>query len=107
TVDHIGRFTTDVRQAEAKIASCERAVDELRTELHRPLQWDIDHRFPDSRLRTVDAELAELSPSPQPRLSWEDSLLTRAPELNQAPWLDVARPPLPGHDHGAGIDLGL
>jgi hypothetical protein len=67
-----------VPKAETKIAGCERALEELRPELDRRLQWDVDHLFPDSRLRTVDAELADLGQSP-----------------------------LPGRDPGAGIDLGL
>ncbi|HVW32317.1 MAG TPA: hypothetical protein VHL53_07245, partial [Acidimicrobiia bacterium] len=110
TVDQIDRFTHDVRKAEAKIAGCERTVEDLRPELDQRLQWDVDHLFPESRLRTVDAELADLGQSPDLTRSRDASLHRRDPGVNQPAWLDrlaeVARPPLPGHDMGAGIDLG-
>ena len=64
TADQIDRFTNDIRNAEAKIASCEQTLEELRPELGQRLQWDVDHNFPDSRLRTIDAELAESTSRP-------------------------------------------
>jgi hypothetical protein len=79
-------------------------------ELDRRLQWDIEHRFADSRLRSLDTQLADLVQTPAPGLSREASLLQREAGVNQPAWLDrladVGRPPLPGHDTGAGIDLG-
>jgi len=111
TANQIDRFTDDVRKAEAKIAGCEQALEELRPELDRRLQWDVDHLFPDSRLRSIEAELAELSQSPHQHLSRGASLLRRALGGDQPVWLDrlaeVRKPPLPGRDPGAGIDLGL
>lgn len=59
-MDQIDRFPDDIRNAEASIAGCEQAVEELRPELDQRLRWDVDHNFP--RLRRVDAELA----GPQP-----------------------------------------
>lgn len=111
TEDEVNRFTDDVGKAEAKITSCEQVIEELRPELDRNLEWDVDHRFPDSRLRRIDAELAELGHSPHQGLSREASLLRRTPGVDQPAWLDrlaeSSRPPLPGPDLGAGIDLGL
>ncbi|MGH3119267.1 MAG: hypothetical protein ACRDQ2_19565 [Gaiellales bacterium] len=110
TLDRIDTFTDDVRKAEAKITRCERVVEGLRPELDRRHQWDADHDWPDSRLRTVDAELAELGQPAQP-LTRDVSLMRRTSETDRPAWLDrvaeVTRPPLPGHDLGAGIDLGL
>ena len=112
TLDDIDRFTDDVRRAEAKIASCEDRVEELRPELDQRLPWDAEHDWPESRLRTVDAEVAELG---QPAHHIEDvsrdaSLLRRAPGRD-CPWLDrvaeIAQPPTPGPDLSHGIDLGL
>ncbi len=109
-VDQIDRFTDDIGKAEAKIAHWERALEELRPELDHRRQWDRDHDWPDSRLRAVESELAELSRPAQQSLSRDASLFRRAPADGRPPWLDrvaeVARPPLPGHDLGAGIDLG-
>jgi len=111
TLDQIDTFTDDVRTAQAKITDCERTVEELRPERDRRLQWDIDHKFPDSRLHTIDDELADLGQSSHRGLSREASLLQRAPGVDQPAWLDrlaeVSRPPLPGRDLGAGMDLGL
>ncbi|MCA1832879.1 MAG: relaxase domain-containing protein [Actinobacteria bacterium] len=108
TLDQIDRFTGDVRKAEAKIDGCERVIEELRPEADQRLKWDVEHRFPDSRLRTVEAELADLGLSPELSQSREASLPRAAPDT--PPWLDrlaeVARPPLPGPDMGAGIDIG-
>src|SRR5205814_748629 len=42
TVNLVDRSTTDIRNAEAKIAGCEQAIGELRPELGRRLQWDIE-----------------------------------------------------------------
>jgi hypothetical protein len=93
------------------MAGCEQIVEELRPELDRRLQWDVDHKFPDSCLRTVDAQLADLGQTPDPGLSREASLLRRVAGVDQPGWIDRladgARPSLPGHDMGAGIDLGL
>ena len=111
TVDQIDRFTNDIRKAEAKIASCEQTLEQLEPELGQRLQWDVEHKFPDSRLRTVDAEIADLGQSPDVGFSREASLLRRASGVDHPAWLDrlagVARPPVPGRDMGAGIDLGL
>jgi hypothetical protein len=60
-LDEIGRFTDDVRKAEAKIVRCERSVEELRPELDQPPQWDAEHDRPESRLRAVEGELGELA----------------------------------------------
>ena len=109
TVDQIDRFTNDIRKAEAKIASCEQNLEELQPELRRRLQWDVEHKFPDSRLRTIDAELAEVGNAAHPRLPSDGALLRRAPGADQPAWPDhlaeMSRPPLPGRD--TGIDLGL
>jgi hypothetical protein len=110
TLDQIDTFTYDVRKAEAKIAHCESVVERLRPELEGRSRWDADHDWPDSRLRTVDAELAELCQSVQPSLARDACLLRRAPGQERPAWLDrvaeVAPPPLPGHDIGPGLDLG-
>jgi hypothetical protein len=107
TVDQIDRFTTDIHNAEAKIARCEQTLDDLRPELGQRRQWDIEHKFPDSRLRAVDAELADLATPADHRLPSDGTLLRRA--HSQPAWLDrlakISPPPLPGPDHG--IDLGL
>jgi hypothetical protein len=110
TLDQIDTFTDDVRKAEAKIAHCESVVERLRPELEGRSRWDADHDWPDSRLRIVDAELAELGQSVQPSLARDACLLRRAPGQERPAWLDrvaeVAPPPLPGHDIGPGLDLG-
>ena len=109
TVDRIDRFTGDVREAEAKVLRRETEIDGLRPEVGRRLQWDVEHKFPDSRLRSIEIEIADLGRSTDLHLSRETSLLRTGPEAGQPGWLDrladVARPPLPGPDHG--IDLGL
>jgi hypothetical protein len=109
TGDQIDRFTTDIRKAEAKIASCEQTLEGLQPELGRRLQWDIEHKFPDSRLSTIDAELAEIGNAAHPRLPSDGALLRRAPGADQPAWLDrlaeISPPALPGRD--TGIDLGL
>ena len=109
TVDQIDRFANDVRKAEANIAGCEETLHQLRPELGRRLLWDVEHKFPDSRLRTIDAELADVH-SPHQGLSRDAAPLHRS-GADQPAWLDqlaeVGRPPLPGRDLGAGIDLGL
>ena len=111
TFDQIETFTGDVRRAEGGIVECERAVEELRPERDQRQRWDADHGWPDSRLRTVEAELAELEQPAHRTLSRDASLLRRGPDRDQPAWLDrlaeIARPPLPGPDVGHGIDLGL
>ncbi|MGH9039150.1 MAG: AAA family ATPase, partial [Acidimicrobiia bacterium] len=114
TLDRIDTFTADVRNAEAKISRCEQVLEGLRPELDQRHQWDADHHWPDSRLRTVDAELAELGQPAQPTqpLTQDASLVRRIPGGDRPVWLDrvaeVTRPPpLPGHDLEAGIDHGL
>jgi hypothetical protein len=63
------------------------------------------------RHRTVETELAELRRPAHhiEGVTREAHLLRRAPGREQ-PWLDrvaeVAPPPFPGHDLGAGLDLG-
>ncbi|HVW31927.1 MAG TPA: AAA family ATPase, partial [Acidimicrobiia bacterium] len=79
TVDQIDRFANDVRKAEARIASCEPTLEKLRTELGHRLEWDVEHKFPDSRLRAVDAELAELDSPTHHRLPSDGALFQRAP----------------------------
>ncbi|MEW6473974.1 MAG: AAA family ATPase [Actinomycetota bacterium] len=111
TVEQIKAFTDDFRTAEAKIARWEEAVEALRPELAQRPRWDADHDWPDSRLRTIDAELAEVA-EPAARTTARDASLVRPPpRRNQPAWLDrvaeMAPPPLPGPDAGPGIDLGL
>jgi conjugative relaxase-like TrwC/TraI family protein len=110
TLDKIDTFTADVRAAEAKITRCEQTVEELRPEVDQRRQWDADHGWPDARLRAVDAELAEIGPAAHPNTR-DASLLRRAPGGDHPAWLyrvpELPRPPLPGQDLGAGIDLGL
>jgi conjugative relaxase-like TrwC/TraI family protein len=109
TVDQIDRFTNDIRKAETKIAGCEQTLEELQPELGRRLQWDVEHKFPDARLRAIDAELAEIGNSADHRLPSDGARLRRAPGPYQPAGLDrlaeISRPPLPGRD--LGIDLGL
>ncbi len=111
TVEQITTFTDDVRRAEAKIARWEEAVEELRPEHDQRPRWDADHDWPDSRLRTIDAELAELTEPARRTTTREASLVRPAPGRKQPAWLDrvaeIAGPPLPGSDTGHGIDLGL
>jgi hypothetical protein len=110
-LDDIDRFTNDVRRAEAKVAHCERRIEEVGPEIDQRPPWDADHNWPDSRLRTVETELAELRRPAHhiEGVTRESHLLRRAPGREQ-PWLDrvaeVAPAPLPGHDLGAGLDLG-
>jgi hypothetical protein len=109
TLDRIDTFTDDVRKAEAKIARKEQVLEELRPERDDRLRWEIDHDWPDTRLRTIDAELEEIGRPADRSLARDASLFRRAPGLDRPAWLDrvaeVAPPPLPGHD--AGIDLGF
>lgn len=110
-LDRIDRFTDDVRTAEAKIARCHRGLEELRPEVDQRSRWDADHNWPESRLRQVDLELAELG-RPGRQIGGQvldDYLLSRAPGrkrlgIDRAP--EIALPPLPGPDLGAGLDLG-
>jgi hypothetical protein len=107
TLDEIDASTDDIRKAKAKITRCERTVEELRRAVDERRQWDADHDWPDARLRTVDAKLADLGQSADPNLTRDASLLRRAHGGAQWASLDrvvkVVPPPLPGH----GIDLGL
>jgi hypothetical protein len=109
-LDEIGRFTDDIQRAETKIAGCQREVDELRSEVDQRQEWDAEHGWPDSRLRSVDTELAELGHSGLHIGGTTRDRGSSGHSLGREPaWLDrlaeVARPPLPGPDHG--IDLGL
>jgi hypothetical protein len=109
-LDQIDRFTDDVRKAETNIADCQRNLDDLHPKVDQRQEWDADHGWPDSRLRTVEAELAELSHSGQriEGTTRATHLSGRKPGREHA-WLDrvadVAPPPRPGPD--LGIDLGL
>jgi hypothetical protein len=109
-LDEIGRFTDDIQRAETKIAGRQRDVDELRTEVNQRQEWDTEHGWPDSRLHSVDTELAELGHSGLHIGGTTRDRGSSGHSLGREPaWLDrlaeVARPPLPGPDHG--IDLGL
>jgi conjugative relaxase-like TrwC/TraI family protein len=108
TIDQIDRFTGDIRKADAKIAGCEETLEELRPELGQRLQWDVEHKFPDSRLRDIDAELADIRNAADDHRPSEGTLLRRAPGVDQPAWLqhrgEFSPPPLPGPD--TGIDLG-
>jgi hypothetical protein len=111
-LDQIDRFTDDVRKAEAKIVRCERSLEELRPELDQRPQWDAEHDWPDSRLRSVDAELAELDRSGHHiEGTARDGYLSGRKLGREHAWLDrlaeVAAPPPAGPDLGQGIDLGL
>ena len=107
TVEQIDRFTNDVCRAEAHIARCEQALEELRPERDRRLEWDIEHSFPDDRLRTIDAELG-ISHSVDRYLPSRGAMLRRASGADQPAWInriaEHSPPPLPGRDFG--IDLG-
>lgn len=109
-MDQVDRFGNDVRNAEVKIAGCERTVEGLRPHIDQRLRWDIDHQFPDSRLRGIDAELADLGHSPDLSLSRDASLFRRAPGTAHPAWFDqlaeVTPPALPGRDMGAGTISG-
>ena len=111
TLEQIRTFTDDIRRAEAKIGRCKEAVEDIRPELDQRPQWDADHDWPDSRLRSVDAELAELAQPARPTAARDASLVRPAPGPDRRPWLDrmaeVPLPPRPTHDLGHGIDLGL
>ncbi len=109
-LDQIDRFTDDVRKAETNIAGCQRDLDELRPQVDQRQEWDADHGWPDSRLRTVDAELAELGRGGR-RIEGtaRDPYPTGRKLGREHAWLDrvadVTAPPRPGPD--LGIDIGL
>jgi conjugative relaxase-like TrwC/TraI family protein len=106
--EQIETSTGDVGRTEGKIAQCEEALQQLRPELDRRLEWDAEHNWPDSRLRTLDAEIADLSQPTHTSRSHGASLFRRAPAVNRDAWLDrvaeAAPPPMPGPD--AGIEFG-
>jgi conjugative relaxase-like TrwC/TraI family protein len=109
-LDQIGRCTDDIQRAETNIAGCQRDLDELRGEVNQRHEWDAEHGWPESRLRSVDTELAELGHHGlHLDRTTRDRSLSRQSLGREPAWLDrlaeVARPPLPGPDHG--IDLGL
>jgi hypothetical protein len=106
-LDAIDRFTGDVHRAEAKIARCQDDLGDLRSRRDDRTEWDVEHGWPDQRLRTVDAELRALTqPARDPQLERPMHLAQLIPDAGD-PLLDriaeIVRPPLPGHDHG--IDL--
>jgi hypothetical protein len=97
TVEQISTFTDDVRTAEAKIARWEEAVEELRPELDQRQRWDADHDWPDSRLRTVDAELTELTEPAHRTTTREASLVRPAHGRNQSWHGSIGWQRSPGH----------
>lgn len=59
--ERIETFTNGVQEAVDKLARCERAIEDLRPELEDRRHWDEEHRWPTDRLRSVEAQLTELS----------------------------------------------
>ncbi len=111
-LDRMDRFTDDVQQAEATIVGCQRNLDELRCQVDQRPQWDADHGWPESRLHTVDAEIAELGRSGRHIEGTARNNYLSGHNLGREPaWLnritEVAAPPPPNPDLGHGIDLGL
>ncbi len=109
-LDEIGRFTDDIERAEAKIAAYQRDVEQIRSEVDHRQEWDAEHGWPDSRLHSVDTELAELGHSGLHTGGTARDRGLSVHRLGREParpdrLAEVARPPLPGPDHG--IDLGL
>jgi hypothetical protein len=109
TLDRIETFTHQVDQAEDEVVRRGQALEELRPELDQRRHWDQQHGWPADRLRSVEAELTELEGPPD---LWRDAgALRQAPGVGHRPWrdrpADGAGPALPGHDTGAGIDLGF
>jgi hypothetical protein len=71
----------------------------------------MENDWPSVHLHSVEAELAELGQPTCERATRDACGIQRAPGGNRPAWLDrsaeVAQPPLPGPDRGAGLDLGL
>jgi hypothetical protein len=111
------RFAGDVERAETKIAHSEESIEDARAEVARRRRWDAQHGWPETRIQTIDAELAELSGRDKhlegAARDRTCGLAGRTPtgQRDLGEWPDrlaeITRPPLPGRDQGHGIDLGL
>jgi len=120
-LDDIDRFATDVTKAEKGVTERQTQVSRLQDEIIERRNWIEEHSWRDGRLRTIERELADVHCYiPLLDLSIDlglpDHESNRRPRWERARTLDalfsrsdpgdVARPPLPGHDAGLGMDVG-
>ncbi|MGH8973906.1 MAG: AAA family ATPase, partial [Acidimicrobiia bacterium] len=133
TLEDIERFERDVDRAADKMAGSEQNRDRLRDQVAQGEAWHAEHDWRRERLATIDTELAGLGhldlrditlPEHSTRLQYDrsrprgrDARLGRVglghPEAGHEAvgWAgrlpEIAAPPLPEHDPGLGMDLGL
>jgi hypothetical protein len=111
-LDQIDLHVSDIRRADARVATSRRDLEHLRLEANQRQQWDAAHDWPATRLSKIDAELARATP--QGREIGSGILNHALPDhglRQEQHWLerlaDLSRPHPPGRDPGHGIDLGL
>ena len=132
TLEHIERFERDVDRAADKMAGSEQNLDRLRDQVAQGEVWHAEHDWRRERLAAIDTELSGLGhidlrdiPLPDQSIVLDSDRsrsslgarlgrvgLGRPEAGHHAGWWadrlpEVAAPPLPGHDPGLGMDLGL
>jgi hypothetical protein len=122
TLDDIDRFAQDVTRAESRVTECQAHVSQLQVETVKSREWAEAHGWRDGRLRTIERELVDVH-CHMPLLDLSMDLALPEHDGNRRPGReraqrrdalfsrnkrgDVARPPLPGHEGGLGMDIGL
>ena len=131
-LDAIEHFGRDVAHATAKVAAAEENLNELSHQVTQTDTWHTEHDWRRGRLTAIERELTDAghidlrriylpdrSPRPQLDRSRTSALESRLHRIlsGEAPnhgiptssdrLAEIARPPLPGPDHGLGMDLGL
>ncbi len=130
--EDIERFQGHVVGAAKKVERSEQGLDQVTDAVAHSNAWYAENSWRRRRLASIEAELSSPGhinlrniPLPERSSGWERGLSRTSglsarlgrtlgqAEAAEVPagWADrlaeIVRPPLPGRDHGAGIDLGL